>query len=77
MMIPILKKENVSKKANIYQPLSLTSCLVKAKERIVNERLKSYLKSEDFLVPEQIRFRRFLNTEDQVTYLLREKEEAF
>ena len=67
IMIPILKKGKVPKKANNYRPVSLTSCVAKAKERIVNERLKSYLKSEDLLVPEQAGFWRFLSTEDQAT----------
>ena len=75
-MISILKKGKVPKKANSYRPFSLTSYVVKAKERIVNELLKSYLKSEDLLVPEQVGFRRFLSTEDQATYLFREKRSS-
>ena len=41
-MIPILKKGKVPKKANSYRPVSLTSCVVKTMERIVNESLKWY-----------------------------------
>ena len=37
-MIPILKKGKDPKKANSYRPVSLTSCVVKTMERIVNER---------------------------------------
>ena len=40
MMIPILKKGKVPQKANSYRPVSLTRCVIKAKEIIVIERLK-------------------------------------
>ena len=39
-MILILKKGKALKKANSYRPVSLTSCVVKTMERIVNERWK-------------------------------------
>ena len=46
-------------------------------ERIVNERLKWYLETEDLLAPEQAGFRQFRSTEDQATYLSQEIEDAF
>ena len=55
-MTPILKKGKDSKKANSYRPVSQTSCLVKTMKRIVNERLKWYLETEDLLAPEQAGF---------------------
>ena len=58
-------------------PVSLTSCVVKTMERIVNERLKWYLETEDLFAPEQARFRQFRNTEDKATYLSEEIEDAF
>ena len=64
IMIPILKKGKAPKKANNYRPVSLTSCVVKTMERIVNERLKWYLKTEDVLAPEQAAFGQFRSTED-------------
>ena len=76
-MIPILKKGKDPKKANSYRPVSLTSCVVKTMERIVNERLKWYLETENLLAPEQAGFRQFRNTEDQATYLSQEIENAF
>ena len=76
-MIPILKKGKDPKKANSYRPVSLTSCVVKTMERIVNERLKWYLKTENLLAPEQAGFRQFRSTEDQATYLSQEIEDAF
>ena len=77
-MVPILKKEKVPKKANSYRPVSLTRCVrvVKTMERIVNERLKWYLETEDLLAPEQAGFRQCRST-DQATYLSQEIEDAF
>ena len=62
------------KKANSYQPVSLTSCVVKTMERIVNECLKWYLETQNLLAPEQAGF---WSTEDQGTYLSQEIEDAF
>ena len=76
-MIPILKKGKDPKKANSYRPVSLTSCVVKTHERIVNERLKWYLETENLLAPEQAGFRQFRSTEDQATYLSQEIEDTF
>ncbi|KAK7114239.1 hypothetical protein V1264_000328 [Littorina saxatilis] len=76
-MIPILKKGKDPKKATSYRPISLTSCVVKTLERIVNERLRWYLESRNLLAPEQAGFRQFRSTEDQVTYLAQEVEDAF
>ena len=63
-VIPILKKEKDPRKANNYRPVSLTSCVVKTMERIVNECLKLYLEMEDLFA-------------DQATYLSQEIEDAF
>ena len=40
-MTPVLKKGKDKKKAASYRPISLTSCLVKTLERIINSRLQS------------------------------------
>lgn len=76
-MIPILKKGKDPKKAASYRPISLTSCVVKTMERIVNARLKWYLETNDLLASEQAGFRQFRSTEDQTTYLAQEVEDAF
>ena len=70
-MIPILKKGKDPKQAASYRPISLTSCVGKTMERVVNQRLKWYL------APEQAGFRQFRATEDQTTYLAQEIEDAF
>ena len=44
-MIPILKKGKDPKQAASYRPMSLTSCIGKTMERVVNQRLKWYLET--------------------------------
>ena len=76
-MIPIHKKDKDKTKASSYRPISLTSCVVKTMERIVNHRLMYYLETEKIISEEQAGFRQFRSTEDQVTYLSQEIEDAF
>ena len=76
-MIPILKKGKYPKQAASYRPLNLTSCVGKTMERVVNQRFKWYLETNDLLAPEQAGFRQFRATEDQTTYLAQEIEDAF
>lgn len=76
-MIPVYKKGKDRKKASSYRPISLTSCVVKTMERIVNRRLLWYLETNHILAPEQAGFRQFHSTEDQATYLSQEVEDAF
>ena len=77
IMIPVYKKGKDRKIASSYRPISLTSCVVKTMERIVNTRLMWYLETEDILSEEQAGFRQFRCTEDQTTYLAQEIEDAF
>ena len=51
------------------RPISLTSCVVKLLERIINAQMKWYLESEQLLAPQQAGFREHHCTEDQTTYL--------
>ena len=60
-----------------YRPISLTSCIVKVLERIINTRLKWFLESEKLFVSEQAGFREHHCTEDQTTYLAQEIEDGF
>ena len=74
-MIPILKKGKDPKQTASYRPISLTSLVGKTMERVVNQRLKWYLETNDLLTPEHAGFRQFRATEDQITYLAQEIEE--
>ena len=51
-MIPVYKNEKHRKKASLYRPISLTSCVIKT-ERIVNSRLTCYSESEDMMSEEE------------------------
>ena len=76
-MIPILKKGKDKTKAESYRPISLTSCLGKLMESMVNARLMWHLEEKQAISPEQAAFRQHRSTEDQVTYLSQSIEDAF
>ncbi len=61
---------------NDYRPISLTSCLCKLLERMVNFRLMWYLESKN-LSPCQFGFRRARNTADPLTHIDTYIESAF
>ena len=76
-MMPVHKKGKDKSKSSSYRPISLTSCVVKTMERVVNGRLMWFLESNKILSEQQAGFRQFRSTEDQVTYLAQEVEDAF
>ena len=76
-MIPVLKKGKNRSKVLSYRPISLTSCICKTIERIVNQRMQWYLESESIILPEQAGFRRYKSTEDQTTHLAQVIEDSF
>ena len=69
IMVPLLKPGKDGTTPTSYRPISLTSCLCKTMERIINLRLKFHLESRKFLAPQQAGFRQCYSTEDQTTYL--------
>ena len=75
--IPIHIKGKAKTDVSSYRPISLTSCIVKVLERIINTRLKWLLESENLLASEQAGFREHHCTEDQTTYLAQELEDGF
>nr|KAG5693104.1 hypothetical protein BaRGS_014054 [Batillaria attramentaria] len=76
-MIPVLKKGKNRTKVLSYRPISLTSCVCKTMERIINQRLQWYLEKDSIITPEQAGFRRYRSTEDQTTHLAQVIEDAF
>ena len=76
-IIPIPKKTKDKTNKKNYRPISLLSCLGKTLERMVNSRLQNHLEKNKLLNPVQSGFRRNRSTEDQVTYLVQEIENAF
>ena len=63
---PILKKGKPAGDPQSYRPISLTSCLGKLAERMVNARLYWWLESNHLLQNTQAGFRKGSRTEDQL-----------
>ncbi|GFS08373.1 RNA-directed DNA polymerase from mobile element jockey, partial [Elysia marginata] len=53
ILIPILKVGKPKNKGNSYRPISLTSCMCKLMERMINKRLVWYLEKHNILMDEQ------------------------
>ena len=77
IMIPIPKPGKPRSQVDSYRPISLTSCVCKLMERIVNNRLMWILESENLLADEQAGFRKCRSTEDQIAYIAQEIEDGF
>lgn len=77
ILIPIHKTGKPKNKAESYRPISLTSCLCKLMERMVNARLMWYLETENVIMEEQGGFRENRSTEDQIINLVQRIEDAF
>ena len=60
-----------------YRPISLTNCICKVFERIINRRLVWHLESENFFTKFQAGFRANRSTIDQTVFLTQHIEEAF
>ena len=75
-MIPIHKKGKDKGKADSYRPISLTSCVGKLMERLINTRLMWHLEKEKIITPEQAGFRQCQSTEDQVAFIAQKIEDA-
>jgi ribonuclease HI len=64
-IIPILKAGKPPEKTSSYRPISLTSCVAKLMERLVQERLVYQLETKNVLNEDQAGFRALRSTEDQ------------
>ena len=76
-MIPVHKKGKDRAQAENYRPISLTSCVGKLMERLINKRLMYHLEKRQYLPREQAAFRQNRSTEDQITYISQAIEDAF
>jgi len=66
-MIP--KKESNSNNPTEYRPISLLSCIGKLAERIIKNRLYSYLENNNLLSSAQSDFRNFRGTGDNLLFM--------
>ncbi|KAL8604432.1 hypothetical protein ACOMHN_042261 [Nucella lapillus] len=76
-MVPIHKKGKDKARADSYRPISLTSCVGKLLERMINSRLVWHLEKNNIINPKQAGFRQHHSTEDQVTYIAQKIEDGF
>ena len=76
-MIPIHKQGKDRHRTDSYRPISLTSCVGKLIERLINTRLTWHLETNNIITPEQAGFRPHRSTEDQVTYISQKIEDGF
>jgi hypothetical protein len=75
--IPVYKKGKDKNKAESDHPISLTSCVDKLMEHLVNTRLIWHLEEKQLFSPKQADFRQYRSMEDQITYITQEIEDAF
>ena len=68
-VIPISKPGKDPKNPSNYRPISLTSCLCKIMERIINTRLVWFLEKNNILTKYQSGFRKGRTTTDQLIRL--------
>jgi ribonuclease HI len=76
-MVPVHKKGKSRMSRDSYRPISLTSCVGKLMERMINTRLVWHLEKNNIITPEQAGFRQHRSTEDQVTYIAQKIEDGF
>ena len=76
-MIPIHKKGKDKLKTSSYRPISLTSCVGKVMERMINTRLMWHLETNNLIAKEQAGFRQNRSTEDQAAYFAQKVEDGF
>jgi hypothetical protein len=76
-IIPILKPNKPPEYPKSYRPISLTSCIGKLVERMINTRLYWLLENLNQICEEQAGFRKGYCTEDQLFRLLQKIHGGF
>ena len=76
-IIPILKQGKIAGQPKSYRPISLTSCVGKLAERMVNNRLYWWLEKNKILNDSQAGFRKGCRTEDQLFRLVQNTIDGF
>ena len=77
IIIPILKKGKPASKMDSYRPISLTSCLAKTLERMINNRIYYIAETKGWLSKSQTGFRKLRCTEDQVMRITQSISDSF
>ena len=74
---PILKKDKPASQPSSYRPISLTSCLGKVVERMVNDRLYWWMENTGTISTSQAGFRKGKRTMDHLIRFAQETSDAF
>ena len=75
-IVPILKKGKDPKVPKSYRPISLSSCVGKVAERMVNRRLYWWLESNGLITEVQAGYRAANRTEDQLFRLIQSVQDG-
>ena len=75
--LPILKPGKDPSQPESFRPISLTSCLCKLFERMVNHRLMWFLEKNNILAPQQSGFRKNKSTMDSLSQLTSYIQQGF
>ena len=76
-IVPVVKKNKPPAELSSYRPISLTSCLGKVVERMINQRLYWWLEASKLLNVHQAGFRSGHRTEDQLFTLTQKVIDGF
>lgn len=76
-VIPILKPNKSKLLPSSYRPISLTCCMGKILEKMINKRLQTFLDNNNLLVKQQAGYRRMRSTVDHLVLLEHNIQEAF
>ena len=76
-LVPILKKGKNPAEPRSFRPISLTSCIGKVAERMINRRLYWYLETSGYLGKNHAGFRKGKCTEDQLFRLTQSIQDGF
>jgi len=77
IVIPLLKQNKDPLLSSSYRPISLTCCLSKVLEKMINRRLVWYLETNSLLRSYQSGFRKYHSTLDQLVKLENDVQNAF
>ncbi|KZR99972.1 putative Pol protein, partial [Daphnia magna] len=77
IVIPLLKPGKPAEDPTSYRPISITSCLCKAMERLIANRLHWFLETKGLINKEQAGFRRGCSTYDHIIQLESDIKRSF
>ena len=76
-MVTMIPKKGDQQNIKSYRPISSTPCLMKIFEKIISERLKTFLKDKNILIKQQSGFRDNRQTKDNLYFMSQKILQAF